>query len=186
MASAVLEADGLHRVSYETLIENGVAIVQVDPAEIRVPVVDGSEVAAFVTAYGDAMGPGDEILFHVSAGADRVEIRTGDGAARMDWTYAAPVAGEGDVWYGVAHTDNTLAFATDLQYQRYVLMDFSTQPIWLLDVSDPVQPIILYGAAEVVGASGIATYLSYIPATDEPAACIAVDDSAVIEIQMLE
>jgi len=174
------EQPALYRVRYEALKAAGVAIDSIDPATLKV-LVDGEEVAVFVSAWRGPMKAGDYILFYAEEGA--AEIRTGADALRMDEVYAGPADESGDVWYGVATEEGTLAFETQADIRRYLLIGFADEQAQVLDVTDAARPKLLYGFSwlQVSGQSG--AYLGYDSGT--PARLLAVDASAVREVEKL-
>jgi hypothetical protein len=187
LAGFVAEVEGLYRLSYETLSASGVNVRDENPENLQV-FVNGSEVAAFVTAYRGPMKEGDFILFYASApdgeGMD-VEIRTGSSEGkRMEELYVGPVDGAGDVWYGVAGQDSRLVFEASEAYVRYLLMGFETGPVWLVDVSESGAEKLLFGYSTLSVNGDLGLYLSYV--TEQPARCVATERSAVIEVESVK
>ncbi len=143
--------------------------------------VNGREAAGLGLASGEQLQPGDSVRFYAPAteGLTECEIRVGPEARRMGWAYAEP-RGEGAVWTGVVRTEATLPFEVTHGWQRYLLMGFERGDALVIDVSDPLNPRVLfdYAVIEIPGQSGL--YLSHD--VEESAACIAIQLDAVRDI----
>jgi hypothetical protein len=184
-AIAAFEAMGgsaVYRVTFEALEAAGVPVAALDPDYLAVH-VDGEEVATFMAAYGDLMGPGDALLFYADSAAAPVsfEIVQTEAPLWMGWAYAAPSTDAGDVWAGSVDEAGMLAFETCDTCVRYLLVGFGgDQAVHVFDVTDPVAPILLFGFEWLGVGEETGLYLSY-PAP--AASCIAVEDRAVIDVE---
>jgi hypothetical protein len=174
---------GLHRITYETLVVNGIEAGKLNPNSLAVR-VNGRQTPLFMNADGPVMQPGDFLLFYVPASkrGKVCEISTDRQPARMDLADARPNHKVGDVYVDQAGLDQRVAFETDPSIVRYFLHDFTSVPVWLVDVSVPTNAVLMAGYSYVEVTNGLtAVYLSYGPKTGS-ASCEAFQDSAVIEI----
>jgi len=174
---------GLYRISYAVLQSSGLPVESLDPVTLAVR-VNGQETAAYVDAAGPVLAPGDFILFYAPESTNGLacELAVEPQGARMNTAFARPSRAPGSVYAGVAGADQRLSFQTDPTCARYFLMDFVDVPVWVLDVTDATNSVMMFGYSYVNGADGlVGVHLSYALPSG-PARCFAVQDSAVIDI----
>jgi uncharacterized repeat protein (TIGR01451 family) len=177
---------GLSRISYAVMRAAGLPVHTLDPAQLKVQVA-GRDVAVYVSASGPGLVEGDFVLFYAPVAGTNQEYTVGLGtnAMRMGLVYARPSRAPGDVWAGVANEGKSLDFLASTNFVRYLLADFLSTPVWIMDVTDPNQSKLLYGFSTLqAGTNGLSgVYLSYpgVPS----AACTAVGDEAVYEVPVI-
>ena len=174
---------GLCRITYGALQAAGLGPERLDPAALKV-YVSGEEVAAFVTAVDAPLADGDFVLFYAPESANGLECALGIGpdARRMELVNARPSRAAGDVGTAVADGAQAVYFEASTNCVRYLLVDFATAPVWVLDVTEPGSPRVLYGYAYLTTADGhTGVYLS-APATGNPLRCYAVQDAFIMDI----
>jgi hypothetical protein len=174
----------LCRIRAETLTASGINLATVEPGALQVW-INGRQTAIFVTALEAPMQSGDYLLFYAPAteAGSLCELRTGAESRRMAEVYAAPVDEEGAVWTGSTGVDGRAVVWTTLDYVRYLLIGLPLGQVYLLDVTDPEQPQILYGFAWLRREGEMGVYFSH--ATEDAAKCVVVPDDAVIEVEHL-
>ncbi|MEM7395639.1 MAG: hypothetical protein AAF492_25180, partial [Verrucomicrobiota bacterium] len=178
-SSLTTASSGVYRLRFETMVEAGVPVSVMDPAQFQIR-IDGDEVDVFQTAFNGPMQAGDFLLFHVPEDLVGKPIWVGmkDGAARMDFAFGFPNGQAGDIFSGVA-SNGVLGFQTASNLVRYFVMGFREEPVWVLDVSNATEPDLMIGHSTLNQTNDFAIYLSY-PAD---ATLLAVDDEAVIDIE---
>ena len=176
---------GLYRISYETLTNAGITAESIDPATLAVR-IDGHVVPACVVAEGQVLQPGDFLLFYAPPSPDSLacEIAVMPDAPRMPLVLARPSRAAGNVWVGAAEPGQGLYFDTTTNCVRYLVTDFTQAPVWLLDVTEETNSMLMYGYSYVSATNGhTAVYLSYSPTSGAVATCLAVQDDVVIEVR---
>jgi len=165
VGSATLTVDGIVKISADSLIRSGISPATVNPQQLRV-YVDGSEVAAMVTSYGDQFANYDYVLAYVeNPDAEEVEISVGYGTEgeplRMGAQFVFLDGSDGDVWTAaVAPGSDQIRAQLDQFFVRSLVTGFVDSNIWLLDVTDPIQPVLLLGAYLVNVNGQVALYYS--------------------------
>lgn len=174
---------GLYRITYDALESSGLPVESLDPATLAVR-VNGQETAAYVDAIGPVLAPGDFILFYAPESTNGLacELVVVPQGVRMGTAFARPSRAPGSVYVDLAGSDQYLNFQTDTNCVRYMLMDFVGVPVWVVDVTSATNTVMMFGYSYVNGADGrVAVHMSYsLPSG--PARCLAVQDSAVIDI----
>ncbi len=83
---------------------------------------------------------------------------------------------------GVAEDGRQLDFVTGPEYVRYLLADFAESTAWVVDVSDPAQPVMLVGVEMMQTAQGVGLYLSYSGEGERH--CLAVTPAGLQELKI--
>jgi hypothetical protein len=183
-AFATFGTGGLYRISYATLQKAGVPVESIDPSTISLMAM-GSEIPIFVVSDGVVLQPGDYLLFYAPKSPTQLsfDIVLRPDAARMTPMWAAPTRAVGDVLVGVAGPSQEVYFDTATNYARYMMINFTGIPVWMLDVTEATNSMLMYGYSYVSGTNGLtAVYMSYAP-VKPPAHCLAVQDGGVIEVE---
>jgi hypothetical protein len=160
IGTARMVVDGLVRISAASFNRSGISSATINPQQLRV-FVDGSEVAAMVTSYGEQFASYDYVLAYVeNVDANEVEISVGYGSEgdplRMGVQFVFLDGSDGDVWTAaVTPGSEQIRAQLDQFYIRSLVTGFGDSNVWLLDVTDPVQPVLLLGA-DIVNVNGMA------------------------------
>lgn len=176
----------LVRVRFETLVAAGIPVSQVPAARIQV-VVDGAEVARVQTAEREFLQAGDALVFYVPASEvpQQVGLRIAEDAdaAVMDWLYARPQRGNGEVGAATADDAGRAVFAYASDWVRLIITGFASPSIWLLDVTEPAAPALLFGHATLSqgAGAGYAVYLSL--AAGQAHDGFAVEDANLLDLE---
>ena len=185
VANFSLTTGGLYRISWDAMKAAGLPVVTMDPSQIQI-LIQGQQVAAYVSAGATTLSEGDYILFYASSAADLCAIGMGTNALRVELISARPSRATGDVWAEIVGPDQQVSFVVSTNYIRYILADFEKTPVWVLDISDPVKTKLMYGFSYARVANGLsAVYLSYPSAASEPATCKAIGETAIIEVPVI-
>jgi len=187
IGSAAITADGLVRISAATLQASGINPVTVDPQLVRI-LIDGVEVAALGTSYGNQFGPSDFFIAYVDNPESAIRSvaisLSGEGEPkRMSFGYVYLSDAEGDTWTAAAE-DNRITVALEQAVVRSLITNFSGNNIWLLDVTDAAAPQLLLGA-DIVSVGGRAA-LYFSDPSSAPRVLHAISASAVTEIPVLD
>jgi uncharacterized repeat protein (TIGR01451 family) len=177
---------GLYRIRYEALAESGIPAGSLNADTVAVT-LGGNPLPLYVNARGETLQPGDFILLYVPPSPEGVELSLTALAppARMALAEARPLRGQGDVYVDSARPSGKLRFATDPGFRRYFLFGFESAPVWVVDVTETTNTVLLYGGSCVTLTNGqTGVYLSY-GRDDGPAACLAVQDEAVKDVPRL-
>jgi len=104
----------------------------------------------------------------------------------MELVHARPSRSFGDVWTEIAGPDQNVVFIVSTNYVRYLLADFVSTPVWVLDVADPARTKLMFGFSYVRGSNGLsAVYLSYPGAGDTPIKCTAIGEQSVLDVPLI-
>jgi hypothetical protein len=149
--------------------------------------VNGRQTPVFVSAEGSTFRPDDFLLFYIPASKRGLacEVTSDKQPSRMELTDARPVHQQGDVCVSEAGPDQRAQFETDPSIVRYFLHGFSGAPVWVVDVTQPTNAVLLAGYAYTELSNGLtAVYLSYEPKRGS-ANCLAVQDDVVYDVTRL-
>jgi hypothetical protein len=138
----------------------------------------------YVNSRGGVFGPEDYLLFYVPASVKGLacQVTVDEPVAAMSLKPAAPSHVVGDVYGDRAGRDQRIDFQIDPAVVRYFLHGFSGLPVWVLDVTVPTNPVMLYGYAYATLTNGqSAVYLSYDSEYND-ATCTAIQDAAVMDV----
>ncbi len=177
---------GVYRLRYESLAAAGFPMAALETGKLGVR-IKGVPVAVHVNAAGATLQPGDSLLFYARKSERGLpcSLTVESSPLRMRLANAAPVHGPGTVYLDEAGANQRLSFVTDPANVRYFLIDFNDAPVWVLDVSQPANAIMLAGYSFVSRENGMtAVYLSYDPESG-PARCLAVQDASVMELSRI-
>ncbi len=171
-------------VDRDELRQAGIPVETADISELKVWVGD-VEVSVFASAFEGAMAKNDYILFYYERGKDAGTVAFGLGpdAKRMLPAYAEPVDDGKGVFVGQADENETVVFECGGEWSRCLLTGFRSKGVWILDVTNPLQPMFLFGYAVVQANGEVGYHLSHAP--EAPAECIAVGGDFVLSLEEL-
>ncbi|MFO7536008.1 MAG: ice-binding family protein [Kiritimatiellia bacterium] len=174
---------GLYRIRFETLATAGLTGTGLDPNKLAVR-IKGVKVPVFVSAAGPEMVPGDGLMFYASASPSGrpCEVVVDPSPLRMSLADARPVRGPGEVYMDQAGARQRLKFFTDPAIVRYFLIDFTDLPVWVLDVTRPMNAIMMAGYSCVGIENGLTAVLMSYDSGSNRAKCVAIQDSAVLDV----
>ncbi len=171
---------GLHLIRATTLAAAGLPVYSVNADELAL-YLNGEPAALYSSAEGRPLRETDAVLVYVPAAGASIEVALAADALRMQTVYAGPSWDEGQTWMGVAENGRQLDFVTGPEYVRYLLADFAESTAWVVDVSDPAQPVMLVGVEMMQTAQGIGLYLSY--SGEGERRCLAVTPAGLQELK---
>jgi hypothetical protein len=177
---------GLYRIRYETLVAAGLPMGALDPFKLAVR-INGAPVAVFLNTMNPVMQSGDSLMFYAKGSKSGLmcDVAVEAKPLRMQLGEASPVHGDGKVSLMRAGASQRVRFTTDPSVIRYLLVDFNDAPVWVLDVTQPTNAVMMTGYSYVGLTNGLtAVYLSVDPKS-APAKCLAVQDEAVIDVPVL-
>jgi uncharacterized repeat protein (TIGR01451 family)/fimbrial isopeptide formation D2 family protein len=188
LGTAFVQLHGLIMITPQTLLQSGLHPASVDATALRV-LVDGQEVAAYVSASGAQMQSYDYIVAYIdNPNLDPVEVTLGYGdqgdPKRMGIAFAFVSAEDGNMMTVQAMPDGQVAAAAvNESYQRFLFTGMKSSNIWLLDINRPEAPSILIGfdVVNVNRATGV--YFSY-PIV--PAVLAAFTTESIVELERLD
>jgi uncharacterized repeat protein (TIGR01451 family) len=173
---------GLYRIRFASLADAGLPVGTLNPKALSVRVA-GQAVPVFVSSPAAAPDPEDYLLFYAPASVKGLacQVTVDEPVAAMGLLPVPPSHAAGDVYAERAGRDQRIEFQTDPAVVRYFLHGFSDVPVWVLDVTDPTNAIMLYGYASASLTNGqTAIYMSYDPVAQ--ARCLAVQDAMVMDV----
>ncbi|HMP71902.1 MAG TPA: SdrD B-like domain-containing protein [Kiritimatiellia bacterium] len=172
IASLNVKESGLYVLPARTLANAGIELTAVSPSRLQVLVGD-EPVAAYILAWGASLRPNDAILFYVDAsigsGAE-VALTEMDDPVHMLEDYAGPTWSDGQTWVGSMGNDQWLRIPVSPAFSQYFVSGLTTGNAWVLDISRPMAPVLLFGAETFWDDHGTGIYFS-LP---DPAATEAV------------
>ena len=188
LGTATMVVDGLVKITADSFIRSGIDIATVNPQALRV-LVNGTEIAALTTSYGDQFAEYDYVLAYVeNTELDDVELSVGYATEgdplRMGMQFVFLNGDDGDVWTDAVTPGSDVLRATlDQWYVRSMVTGFIDSNIWLLDVTNPTQPVLLVGA-DIVNVNGYAA-LYYSDSGTAERVIYAAGASKVTEVSTL-
>lgn len=188
LGSTSIQNDGVVMITSGTFERSGINPASVDPSRLRV-FIDGQEVAIYVTAYGTMLQSYDYILVYLdNETGDSQNLTVGysneGDPLRIGMDFAFVSGEDGDVWTGslpdgAGHVRLSLAQV----YARCLLTGFGDPMVWLFDITNAGQPVLLLGADTVNVAGEVGLYFSY-PHQDTE--LIAVGADGISELDSLQ
>jgi hypothetical protein len=118
----------------------------------------GAPVAAFCSAEGRPLGEDDYLLFY-AAEAGPVTVSLVEAGARMPYAYAGPVGGE--AIYVAAEASGTTRVETPAGLGRALVHGLADDAVLLLDVTDPGNVQLLFGAESLATPLGAGLYFGF-------------------------
>ena len=187
-ATAQVDADGVVMITAATLQRSGIAVATVDPARLRV-LVDGEEVAVYVSSYGSMFQSYDYVLVYLDN--PEQETRTislaysGAGEPmRMGYRFVFLSDTEGATWTGrVPEGAAQFRYSLAEAYARCLITGFSDSLIWLLDITKQTEPVILVGSDVLTVNGEVGLY--YSDPETSAADVIAIEAGAIEALEQL-
>jgi hypothetical protein len=166
----------------DMLEEAGVPVSGLPAANLQIW-VNGVEVPGYLSTTG-VLHNSDFAAFLVagSNGTASCEVRFGPSAMRMEEVYVGPLWDPGAVAVYEA-VSNRVAFSLTPDVMYCLLTGFVEDPVWIFDVTDPVKPLLLFGAETIWLAEEFGVYFSY--PVENRVMCLAFDNSAVLRLPAL-
>jgi hypothetical protein len=181
VAANSIAAGRIVAIGYDDLAAAGLPVSVMDASEYRAW-VGTNEVALYVSASRGLLSEDDYLLFYCGpAAADAIQVSLGAGpnAKRMGYAYAEPLGG--DVFTDALGEDQMLVFSVGDAYNTCLLTGLTDDEAWVLDVTDPLDPVLLFGYVILQLDDEAGVYLSHFP--DGEARCIVLGSSAILELR---
>jgi hypothetical protein len=143
---------GLIACSMQSLANQGVPISQISPSNMAVYVGE-SRVPCMLSREERPLTNHDYVLFVVPPNLTnrtiRLGLEPGQAAFTIPWVYARPRPHTGEVLSVVADPSGTTRFAYPPDAVRVFVSDLLSSSLFLMDLTDPFAPRMLYGYAVV-------------------------------------
>ena len=178
------EQDMLVKATAAELSKAGLPVDTTDASEYKAW-IGTNEVPLYVSTWRGTLAEDQFVLFYCRRAPGhelQVSLGVGSDARRMLYGYAGPIGGT--LYTDRVTTGGPLVFPIGDTHYTCLIMGLKEDAAWVLDVTDPLSPTMLYGYSFLSTEIGNAVYLSYFPETGQ-ARCLLAEPDAVITLDQM-